>query len=358
MEFKIIHTADLHFDSPFSGISDSGKIAVRKEEMKKAFSKIIEYSKNADMLFISGDLFDGKNVGRSTLEFLKDEFSKMKDVKVFIAAGNHDARISGSVYDTFDFGENVHIFATEPECVEAEHIDVYGVSFKSANDSRELLSGIEIKNPEKINVLVMHANVSGTDYNPIKPSEIENSGFDYIALGHIHTHSGLLRAGKTFYAYPGCPEGRGLDETGEKGILAVTLSKDFAESAFVPTFERMYFDERIDVSDAQNYDDIERKINEIFRGDEHIYRIKLCGQTDFYIDTEVVKSKIHGFSVNVVDETTPKIDLDKIKSEFNLKGLFAKYALLEKDDIDEELFSEALKKGLSLIEKEERNENR
>lgn len=358
MELKIIHTADLHFDSPFSGFSDSGKIAVRKEEMKNAFSKIIEYSKNADMLLISGDLFDGKNVGRSTLEFLKDEFSKIKDVKIYISAGNHDARTSESVYETFDFGENVHIFATEPECVETENVDIYGVSFKTANDSRSLISDIKIKNPEKINVLVMHANLNGTDYNPIKPSEIENSGFDYIALGHIHAHSGLLRAGKTFYAYSGCPEGKGLDETGEKGILAVTLSKGFAESAFIPTCERMYFDERIDVSDAQNYDDIVRKINEVYQGDKHIYRIKLCGKTDFFIDTEVVKSKILGFSVSVVDETTPKIDLEKIKSEFNLKGLFAKYALLEKDSLAEELFSEALKKGLSLIEKEERNENR
>ena len=148
MALKIIHTADLHFDSPFKGFSDSGKVAVRKEEMKTAFSKIIEYSKNADMLLISGDLFDGKNVGRSTLEFLKDEFSKIKDVKVFISAGNHDARTLDSVYETFDFGENVYIFGTEPECIETDDADIYGVSFKTPNDSRSLISEIKIKKPE------------------------------------------------------------------------------------------------------------------------------------------------------------------------------------------------------------------
>ncbi len=358
MALKIIHTADLHFDSPFKGFSDSGKVAVRKEEMKTAFSKIIEYSKNADMLLISGDLFDGKNVGRSTLEFLKNEFSKIKDVKVFISAGNHDARTLDSVYETFDFGENVYIFGTEPECVETEILDIYGVSFKAPNDSRSLISKIKVKNPDKINVLVMHGDLNGTDYNPIKPSEIEKSGFDYIALGHIHASSGLLREGKTFYAYPGCPEGRGLDETGEKGILAVTLSKGFAESAFIPTSERMYFDQRVDVSGAENYDDIMEKINSFYKGDKHIYRIKLSGESCFYIDTEVVKSKFSGFSVTVVDETTPKVDLKSLKNEFTLKGLFAKYALEEKDSLDEEIFAEALKKGLSFIEKEERNENR
>ncbi len=358
MEIKIIHTGDMHFDSALSGFADSSKAKLRREEMKNTFSKIIEYSKSADMLLISGDLFDGKYVGRGSLEFLKNEFSKIKDVKVFISAGNHDPKTEDSVYETFDFGENVHVFDTEPECIETEKADIYGVSFKASNDFRVLLPEFKIKNPDKVNVLVMHGNLSGENYNPIKPSDIEKSGFDYIALGHIHMHTGLMQNGKTFYAYPGCPEGRGLDETGEKGILAVTLSKGFAESAFISTCERMYFDEKIDVGDAESIDDILEKINEIYRGEKHIYRIKLIGETEFLIDTEVIKNKIDAFSVTVVDNTTPKLDLNSIKTEFSLKGLFAKYALSEKENMDEETFYNALKKGLSFIEKEERNENR
>ena len=358
MAIKIIHTGDVHFDSALSGFADGTKAKIRREEMKNTFSKIIEYGKNADMLLISGDLFDGKNVGCSTLEFLRNEFSKVKDVKVFISAGNHDPRTFDSVYETFDFGENVHVFATEPECIETDEADIYGVSFKASNDYRTLLPEIKIKNPDKINILVMHGNLSGEDYNPVKPQDIENSGFDYIALGHIHIHSGLLRCGKTFYAYPGCPEGRGLDETGEKGVLAVTLSKGFAESTFIPTCERMYIDEKIDVSGAESIDDILEKINEIYLGDKHIYRIKLIGETDVLIDTEVLQNRVEGFSVAVIDNTTPKIDLESLKSEFTLKGLFAKYAFSEKDLIDDEIFYDALKKGLSFIEKEERNENR
>ena len=51
---------------------------------------------------------------------------------------------------------------------------------------------------------------------------------------------GLRRAGETWWAYPGCPEGRGFDETGEKGALLVTLDSSGAEAEFVPLAMRRY----------------------------------------------------------------------------------------------------------------------
>ena len=40
---------------------------------------------------------------------------------------------------------------------------------------------------------------------------------DYIALGHRHSFSGINIAGRTHFAYSGCPQGRGFDELDEKG---------------------------------------------------------------------------------------------------------------------------------------------
>ena len=39
-----------------------------------------------------------------------------------------------------------------------------------------------------------------------------------MALGHIHKRTEPLRFGNTVCAWPGCPEGRGFDELGEKGF--------------------------------------------------------------------------------------------------------------------------------------------
>lgn len=358
MSLKIIHCADVHFDSAMSGV-DPKKVNIRREEMRKTFKKITAMAENADILLIAGDLFDGQNVSASTLAFLKDEFSKIPDTKVYIIAGNHDYMGADCAYKTFDFGENVHIFPTEMECVEGTEFDIYGMSFKTANDSREMLSGFKVKNPDKINICLMHANLGGTDYNPIKISDIESSRLDYLALGHIHKATEIRQAGATFYAYCGCPEGRGKDETGKKGVYAIELIKGSVVSAdFVPVCERMYFDEEIDITDATSYDEILEKINEKYCGEQHIYRFTLTGKTNMAIDTEVIEERIEGFSVTVRDKTTPAVDIEKLSGEFSLKGLFAKFALEEKSQMSEEDFTQALKAGLNYIEKEEKNENR
>jgi len=358
MSLKIVHCADIHFDSAMSGLSDTSKINIRREEMKETFKKIIELCENADMLLIAGDLFDGKNVSKSTLSFLKDSFASIPETKVYIIAGNHDYMGADSVYRRFDFGENVYVFDTEMECIEEAEYDIYGMSFKTANDERKMLEGFCVKNPQKINICLMHANLGGADYNPIKIYDIEKSGLDYLALGHIHKASEIKRVGATYYAYSGSPEGRGNDETGEKGVYAIELLKGNAASThFIPTCSRMYIDEEIDVTDAVNYEEILEKINEKHCGEKHIYRFTLTGSCNFVVDTGVLEEKISGFCVTVRDKTSASADLESLSKEFSLKGLFAKIAISNRDDMPEEEFNDAVKAGLSFIEKEENNEN-
>lgn len=358
MDLKIIHTADVHFDAAFSGLSETKKANLRRQDLRTAFSKIIALSQNADMLLISGDLFDERAVSRTTLDFLKREFEKIKHVKVFIAAGNHDCFGPNSVYAAFDFGENVHVFGTEPEVVETEFADVYGVSFKAANDPRELLPQFSVKNPDKINLLVLHGNLAGEGYNPIKPADIQSCGMDYVALGHIHQYSGLNKSGAVYYAYPGCPEGRGFDETGEKGVLALSVGKGHAEAEFVPVRQKMYLSLDIDVSTAESTEDIAEMMRGAYAGEAHIYRFRLTGQSRFPVDTEVLKSGVPAFDVSVIDKTVPAVDLQALSEEFTLKGLFTKFALEDRGSMNTEEFDLAFKAGFSLIEKEERNENR
>ena len=62
-------------------------------------------------------------------------------------------------------------------------------------------------------------------YDPIRKEEIAASGLAYLALGHIHKRTEPLTFGGTVCAWPGCPEGRGFDELGEKGFYAGTLER-------------------------------------------------------------------------------------------------------------------------------------
>jgi len=61
--FSFIHTADLHLDSPFKGISEvSEEISLELTGATfKAFNKIIDLciEKQVDFLLITGDIYDG-----------------------------------------------------------------------------------------------------------------------------------------------------------------------------------------------------------------------------------------------------------------------------------------------------------
>ena len=74
--------------------------------------------------------------------------------------------------------------------------------------------------------MVLHGDTlnPNSPYNAVTKEQIASSGLRYLALGHIHQSSGLLRAGHTAYAWPGCAMGRGFDELGEKGAYLVTLT--------------------------------------------------------------------------------------------------------------------------------------
>ena len=58
-KIKILHTADIHFDTPFSGMAPSEALK-SKEELKQVFEKIIQIvlEKNVDIFLIAGDVFD------------------------------------------------------------------------------------------------------------------------------------------------------------------------------------------------------------------------------------------------------------------------------------------------------------
>ena len=132
---RIIHTGDIHLDSPFSGL-DVKRAEIRKNELRAAFVTMMSYAKKnaVDIVLIAGDLFDSEYVTRETVALIVRE-AKNCPAEIFIAAGNHDPISETSVYVKEGiFPENVHIFSGEElEKVSLDRlgVDVYGYSFCS-----------------------------------------------------------------------------------------------------------------------------------------------------------------------------------------------------------------------------------
>ena len=98
---KILHCADLHFDTSFSGLISSEKQEERKEDLRETFGEIINIVKteNIPILLIAGDLFDNERVMRTTIDYLLHKFNEIEHTHVFISPGNHDPLNEKSYYN-------------------------------------------------------------------------------------------------------------------------------------------------------------------------------------------------------------------------------------------------------------------
>ena len=250
---KLIHAADLHLDSPFAGLSPE-KAARRRAELREVPARLARLvrEEGAQLVLLSGDLFDTERLYPETVQALLPALGEMA-VPVFIAPGNHDPYTSRSPYAALDWPENVRIFASPAmESAEVPELNctVHGCAFTSSRREDDPLAGFTAPDDGRIHLLCVHGEVgAGGSYGPISPASLERSGAAYAALGHVHA-MGSGRAGGTLWAYPGCPEGRGFDELGPKGALAVALgAPDGPSVRFVPLCRRQYRIETVDVGE-------------------------------------------------------------------------------------------------------------
>ena len=329
---KILHSADWHLDAPL-GLSDPQQRDRLRKKLAAIPQKIANLckEKNCDLLLLSGDLFDGA-YALDTLQSLKNALQEVA-IPVFIAPGNHDFVSADSPWLTEHFPENVHIF-THPviESVAIPHLNcrVYGAGFISM-DCPGLLADFTAEQEETYAIGVLHGDPTQicSPYNPITKEQIKKSGFDYLALGHIHKGD-QLKAGKTLCAWPGCPMGHGYDETGEKGVLLVTLDGT-ASAEFISLDTPRFYD--LNVPAVKGLDSVLPPV-----GNEDFYRITLTGPSQ-PLDLEKLQQDYAHFPNLVLrDNTTPPLDIWGSENDDTLEGMYFKL-LKEQVQQDNELAS-------------------
>lgn len=257
---RILHCADIHFDSPFGNLKRE-VTKIRQQDIKNTFIKIIKLceAEDVNILLMCGDVFDNYSVSRDTLNLIRECFERIKDTYIFITPGNHDPINKDSFYNMIEWPSNVHIYGEEIESIYINELNtvVIGAGFSDKYMRESVLKEYFPGNDEEcIRIMALHGEVAKggekNEYNPITENEILKSKVQYLALGHRHTFSGFLKAGMTTYAYSGCPEGRGFDETGEKGIIIGDVYADGVNLEFKNICERQYFYEDIDVTGANS----------------------------------------------------------------------------------------------------------
>ena len=356
---KLIHAADLHLDSPFAGLSPE-QAAARRREQRELLSRLTELvrQRGADALLLSGDVLDTGRAFRETAEALASQLGGV-DCPVFISPGNHDFFHGGSPYAAILWPENVHIFTTEQmEAVELHEKNAcfYGAAFLSSHQEHSPLSHFRAPVDERLHIGILHGEVDGLNgYGSILRADIAASGLHYLALGHVHQYSGLQKEGKTFWAYPGCPEGRGFDELGDKGVLYLEIEPNQVREEFIPLCKRRY---QIYSADLTGQTDPVQAIRAALPADtkNDVYRILLTGERTAPLELTRIQKELEGsfYSLTLRDQTRAARQLWARKDEDTLTGLFLRemFSLCQQDP-DNETLQLAVRFGLAALEGEE-----
>jgi DNA repair exonuclease SbcCD nuclease subunit len=251
MAWRFVHAADLHLDTSFSGLSKiDSRIAERfREASLQAFRNLLDLTidQQAAFLLLAGDLYDGRDRDLRAQRVIRDGIRQLAThgIQVFIVHGNHDP-LTPEWRQSLAAEPNLTIFGTDtPETVEVVRdgtviATVTGLSFATSAVRDNLAQQfVAPHNMFALSIALLHANVDGNPahdaYAPCTRRQLFDSGFDYWALGHVHTRATWQEGGR-YVAYPGNLQGRSFkpSELGPKGALVVEVVEGVvAEPRFV-----------------------------------------------------------------------------------------------------------------------------
>lgn len=265
---KFLHLGDLHLGKT---LFDFDLI----EDQRYILDQIlcIADKESVDGVLIAGDVYD-KSVPSEAATKLLDYFLTAltkKEIKVFMVSGNHDSDDRLNYGSTLFASNQIFISAVFDGTLHKQsfadgdtEIDVYMLPFVKASQVRHYFPDENIENYDEAvrtiirntainknntNLLVAHQFVSGKGEEPafagsesagtLSVGMVEKvgydcfDGFDYVALGHIHSPQ---RVGREEIRYAGSPIKYSLSEANnEKSVPLITVSaKEKIRIEFVP----------------------------------------------------------------------------------------------------------------------------
>lgn len=401
---KLIHTADLHLDSAFRSRFTKEEAENRRQKQLMAWKELLSFAveKKVQGILIAGDLFDSPVVSHGTMDFFLSTIAEHPEISFFYLRGNHDTEntfryqenlpknlflfsdkgkkyrlndrllLAGVEYGTKDisFGENEGATQGAGQAAEqgVEQETVHGAEALSKNEteSEEESKFLKLKE-EDCNILLLHgALYQGTPKGDSLQGEegiflknLEKLPLSYIALGHIHKGGeGKLNNG-ALWAYPGCLQGRGFDEEGERGFLYLKVEEEKKEihKEFIPIKQGEFRILEIELLEDEGtlacLKKIEGEMEKAGISKEDSLRIILKGKKGLeqernlrYLQLQLQDSV---FFLEIQDECELSWNREEAMKEKSLKGEFLR-VLAAADNLSKEEQEEIIALGMGLLQ--------
>ena len=336
--FKFIHAADIHLDSPLHKLDayETAPVDMIRQASRKAFENLVTLAIDQQVAFvlISGDLYDGDWKDYNTGLYFISQMRRLRDaeIPVFIIAGNHDA--ASKITRSLKLPKGVTFLASNtPETTTLPDLKVaiHGQSFASPAITTDLSATYPAPLAGFYNIGMLHTCVTGREgHAPYAPCSLENlasHGYDYWALGHVHTFERLKE--NPAIVFPGNLQGRHIRESGAKGCLLVSVAENGnTKIEFKPVDVVRWFILPVDASGASDgYDMIDRFASGLENlisenpGRPLVVRAVFSGETmahnDFASGTERWQNEIRAAAADISNDT---VWIEKIKINTHMPG--------------------------------------
>ena len=322
---KILHTSDIHIDSPLTSRLPQDKVRERRKELISGFLRLVTEAKylGVKAIIIAGDLFDSTRVSKKALDTAIYVIEEAKDITFFYLQGNHEGDALCLCGRTLP--ENLKIFGEE-----WTYFDLDDVTFAGRNDIRQGMFDTLSLSKERKNIVVLHGELrdrsSAPDVIGIKDAAGRN--IDYLALGHYHNYSAEAVDDRCAAVYCGTPEGRGFDEIGDKGYVIVSTDSTRVLHSFRSFAKRKLHIVPLELDGVVRTAEIGERAERVLRGipRDDIVRLELSGRyfPNLFKDTDSLMREFSGryYYFEIKDSSRMAINPEDYKHDMSLKGEF------------------------------------
>ncbi len=307
---RFIHTADFHLGA--APDKDKPWGPARADAVRRSLAEIVEICnrEQADLLLIAGDLFH-RPPSEAELKETDYLFSRLAITKVVLIAGNHDFVRPGCTYTVHRFPENV-FFLSSPQLSVLSfpqwNLDLYGFSYDSEKRPDNPLTDFTLPTDGKRHLLLMHGG--DAEHVPFRLNALQEMGWDYAALGHIHKPS-VSSDGRI--AMPGTPEPLDRSETGPHGYYLGELTAQKFTLSWRTFSHFEYSDLKINVTPEMTQASLEALLTKRLKPDySEVCHIILNGRRDPSMSFDCGALERLGAVSEVTDETLPDYPWDTL----------------------------------------------
>ena len=350
---KVIHIGDLHLDSRLETNLDSSKARKRRKELVASFENVVNFARKNEvrLVIVAGDMFDHQKVTQNTVQTVTSIMRSAEQVDFLVLLGNHD---KNNPFENIEsLPQNLRLFSDSWSYFDYDNVTVAGICLNDFNKNI-VYSSLSLS-PDRFNIAVMHGDIQ----NEINIGSLKGKNIDYLALGHIHKHSVDVIDARGKYAYCGCLESRGFDESGKKGFCL--LDTDSGELEFITglTIRNMY-KINVDITGLSDYADIRSAISCAIRENgvrEGVDMVKIILKGSYTLDTNKDVNQLVTYLQNTFffakleDESTMEINADSYKNDVSLKGEFVRQILAS--ELSDKQKQEAIVYGIRAMRGEE-----